>query len=133
MRGALWASPPGVLARIAPLLATAAILWAAPVLLGALLYGVATLASPGEAALGLLAIAIALIFSPLLSWIGWAFALPAVWLLLRRGMFGWLPAGIVGLASGAVAGALTDSAVAIPFAILSLLALRAALPVAQRA
>jgi hypothetical protein len=124
----LVASPPGVSARLTPLIVTAVLLWAAPVALGGVLYAIAVAAGTGEGALGILTIAIVLIFSPILSWIGWVVALPAVWWLLTRGMFGWLPALATGLGAGAIAGAITDSELAIPYGIVSLLALRAVLP-----
>lgn len=126
--GSLIASPPGVSARLAPLVSTAVLLWAAPVAIGGVLYALAVLIGPGEGTFGLLAISVALFFSPLLSWIGWIVALPAVWVLLSRGLFGWLPAAATGLAAGAIAGAITDSEIAIPFGLVAILALRAALP-----
>lgn len=126
--GRLIASPPGASARLTPLIVTAVLLWAAPVGLGLACYGLAVAFGTGDASLYLLTIGITLIFSPILSWIGWVVALPAVWWLLSRGLFGWLPALATGFGSGAIAGAITDSELAIPFGILSLLAFRAVLP-----
>ncbi|MFN4157520.1 MAG: hypothetical protein ACK4GO_03820 [Gemmobacter sp.] len=112
------------------LLVTAALVWAAPAALGLCLMTGALLLGrlQPDLALPLWAIAAALLFSPLLSWIGWVLALPAVWLLLDRGRFGWLPAALIGLLAGAIAAAITDSELATGFGLVSLLALRALLP-----
>ncbi|QYK43183.1 MAG: hypothetical protein KF887_08850 [Paracoccaceae bacterium] len=105
------------------------VLWVAPAILGGILLAVFALAGQvmGEVALALWAIAMALLFSPFLSWIGWALALPIVWLLLERGRFGYLPAGLVGLVAGALAARIVSSELATGFGVAMLLALRAIL------
>ncbi len=107
-----------------------AALWLAPVGIGllglALTYGFGWLIT-SEAALGLWLSAYALLMSPLFSWIGWLIALPAVMLVLHRGWFGWASAALVGIAAGASAGALAETAIALPFGLVAILALRAVL------
>ena len=119
---ALWRSPlPGP--APARVLWSAAALWVAPMLPGLGCLG-AVMLVPGEPALALWAIGMALVFSPLLSWIGWVLALPAALWLVQRGGFGWGQAALVGSAAGALAGQVVDSPAALPFGILALLALR---------
>lgn len=105
-------------------------LWLLPMALGlaglVLTLSVNRLAG-AEAALAPWAISYALLFSPAFSWVGWLLALPPVALALWRGWFGWVSAGLIGAGAGALAGALMDTELAPPFAIASLLALRAVL------
>jgi glucose-6-phosphate-specific signal transduction histidine kinase len=68
-----------------------------------------------------------LVLSPLFSWIGWLIALPPVWLALRFGWFGWLSAAAIGAAAGGVAGEIAGTALALPFGLVALVALRAVL------
>ena len=114
------------------LLAATVGLWLSPVALGlfGLLVFTVTVRSWGggsEHALTLWAVSYAFLLSPLFSWIGWALALRVVALALSRGWFGWVPSCLIGVAAGEVAGSIVASEVALPFAILSLLALRAVL------
>jgi hypothetical protein len=80
-----------------------------------------------EAALVPWAISYALLFSPAFSWVGWILALPPVTLALWRGWFGWISAGLIGAGAGALAGALVDTELALPFGVVGLVALRAVL------
>ena len=116
--------------RWGPLLGAVGLLWLAPVALGLagllLTLSVNRLAG-AEAALVPWTISHALLFSPAFSWIGWLLALPAVALALWRGWFGWGSAGLIGVGAGGLAGALVDTELALPFAVASLLALRAVL------
>jgi hypothetical protein len=102
--------------------------WLLPMALGLagllLTFAVNRLAG-AEAALVPWAISYALLFSPAFSWTGWLLALPPVALALWRGWFGWGSAGLIGAGAGALAGAMVDTELALPFAIVSLLALRA--------
>ena len=116
------------------LLAATGVLWLAPMALG--LCGLAIFMAfsrglgdqmYGELALSLWAISYALLLSPAFSWVGWVIALPAVAFALGRGWFGWGPAALIGITAGTVAGAVVESDLALPFAILALLALRAVL------
>ena len=116
------------------LTATVGMLWLAPVTLGLVgLFIFATISKVSddfESADALLALwfySYALLLSPLFSWIGWLLALPPVALALKRGWFGWGAAMMIGAAAGALAGAVADTELALPFGILALLALRAAL------
>jgi hypothetical protein len=110
------------------LLGTVAIVWAAPLVLGwfliALNRGLALFA-PAEVQLTLYLTAMTLIFSPIYAWVGWGLALPILWLLLRDGWFGWVPALLTGAVAGACAGAIVESAIAVPYGIVALLAFRA--------
>lgn len=100
--------------------------WLAPVVLGVL--GLAVFASldesVGDPGLALWFFSYALLLSPVFSLIGWAIALPALWLALSRGWFGWLPALAIGAAAGLLAQGVVDSELALPFGIAALLALR---------
>ena len=112
------------------LLLSAGALWVAPVALG--LGGLALGAAMGrmiggEPALVLWFHAYALLLSPLFSWVGWLIALPPVASALHGGWFGWASAAVIGAASGAVAGALTETELALPFGLVAILALRAVL------
>jgi glucose-6-phosphate-specific signal transduction histidine kinase len=80
-----------------------------------------------EAALLVWALAYALLFSPVFSWIGWILALPAVTLALRFGWFGWLSAALIGAIAGAVAGEALQIEAAPAFGLVALLCLRALL------
>lgn len=104
-------------------------LWLAPVLAG--VAGIALFALSGQVlgvhGLGLWFYAHVLLLSPLFSWIGWQIALPPVWLALRFGWFGWLSAAAVGAAAGGVAGEIAGTALALPFGLVALVALRAVL------
>lgn len=93
-----WAIVAGYLVAVAgvPALATALVYawdWLAP--------------DPGPVAdLFPAAVVLALLFSPILSWIGVILSLPVVILCRARGWIGWLPALATGLACALVAAAL---------------------------
>lgn len=122
-------SPPQVPVPWTKLLLAMAALWLAPVLLG--LIGLMLFLIIGKTwadfGLGVWFTANALVFSPLFSWIGWLIALPPVALALRQGWFGWASAALIGAAAGFVAGQIAQSAIALPFGVAALLALRAVL------
>ena len=104
-------------------------LWLAPVALGGgclALFGMIG-GGGGTAGIAFWAAGMALLLSPLFSWAGWVIALPAAWALMAQGWFGWLPAAALGLAAGAMAGALMDSTLGTPFGVAAMLALRAVL------
>jgi hypothetical protein len=104
--------------------------WLLPMALGLggllLTFSVNRLAG-AEAALVPWAISYALLFSPAFSWLGWLLALPPAALALWRGWFGWISAGLIGAGAGALAGALVDTELALPFGVVGLVALRAVL------
>lgn len=123
---ALIRSTPQSPLRWSPLLLAMAGLWIAPVLVG--LFGLAMFLligkTYGEMGLGIWFFANALTFSPLFSWVGWLIALPMLALALRWGWFGWAPAAGLGALAGAMAGAIADTDIALPFGIVAVLALR---------
>lgn len=104
-------------------------LWLGPVAFGALgLMGFALLGeNSGDPGLALWFFSYSLLLSPFFSWVGWIIALPAIWLALRRGWFGWLPAFGIGAAAGALAQGLVQSAFALPFGAIAVVLLRAVL------
>ncbi len=113
--------------RPAALLLSALAACGLPVPLGmALVFVIPALPSPADAwamILGTL-----LMFSPVLSWIGFAVAAPLQWLLLRRGWYGYGSAAALGLGIGAALAGPLDTEAALWLGAPLLLAQRALLP-----
>lgn len=68
-----------------------------------------------------------LLLSPFLAVSGMILAVPVASYLIRLGWFGWIPAGLVGLAIGALLSGILEYSLAAPFGLASLLILRAVL------
>ncbi|HMO08036.1 MAG TPA: hypothetical protein PKD10_10370 [Paracoccaceae bacterium] len=102
---------------------SAAILWVAPMLPGALCLGTMMLVG-GDTGMAIGSVGLALVFAPMVSWIGWALALPPALWLMRRGEFGWMQAALTGAAAGMIAGWIVSGDLAIPVGIVSIVALR---------
>ena len=63
-----------------------------------------------------------LLFSPLFSWLGLVLALPAVWLLLRKGAGGWASFALLGAGAGTLAGLLIPGFLTLMASLFGLLA-----------
>ncbi|MBD3763532.1 MAG: hypothetical protein IE927_02040 [Rhodobacterales bacterium] len=121
-------SAPGGWTVVGPggLLLAGATLWLAPVAAGLVLLAVFALVGDwaGVTGLALWAAGMALVLSPVFSWIGWLIALPATALLLRQGWFGWLPAAALGAVAGLLAAEVAQSELAPWFGLVSVTGLR---------
>ena len=111
------------------LIGSVLVLWVLPVALGLAGLGLFVLVGgiSTEAGLAMWFAANAVMMSPLFSWAGWLIALPPVALALWSGWFGWMAAALIGMVAGSVVGALAETEIALPFGLVSLLALRGVL------
>ncbi|WP_435258423.1 hypothetical protein ACSBLW_01160 [Thioclava sp. FR2] len=101
-----------------------------PAALGAAMLGVFNVAGnvfSEEFALSLWIGGTVLLLSPFLAVSGMILAVPVASYLIRLGWFGWIPAGLVGLAIGTLLPGMLEYNLAAPFGLASLLILRAVL------
>ena len=116
--------------RLGGLLRALLLIWLMPAAIGALALAVQWLLNtPALGGAGLMAWAttVLLVLSPLLSWLALVLAAPFVAALLDRGWFGWIPALLLGMASGGVLAYLLANDLAITFGAALITALRALL------